>query len=1001
MNHQIKLFGEALPTSPYGTAFFWFDSLSGSEKINELFEYQLIVKVRDEYHNPAHGYRGLEGFVSKQTADNGGTPGSDLNLQSLIGTELAVRIRLDGLKVEYSQLGLGNHNHGEYTEQSNFSGSRFYRGLVNRVEVLPVRNRHATYKITLVPWLWLLTKTTNYKIYQKKSVLHIIEEVLERYPYPVEYRCSGNYPTLDFQIQYGEDDFSFIQRLMQEHGINFHFEHSQNHLTLVLSDHNAAFKEMDAEGYRKLSIYPPNQRFPNQAEYIEFFEPAQQLVSGKVQLSDFQFKKPSLTQTAQDQFLWDHHFAEQEIYEWQQGDFISAEDGGEHKAKQRVEQFYQHGYRAQGKGHLKGLQTGYRFNLENHPNGDANQGWLVLGTQTTIQDLSEERADNQFYDSKVEFIVQPDAQIFRPDRTLDKPQGRPQTATVVGPAGEEIYTDQFGRVKVQFHWDRLGAKDQNSTCWLRVSTAWAGNNFGTIHLPRIGQEVIVDFFNGDPDMPFVAGRLTNPENKPLWELPEQKALSGIKSKELGGSQANQLVMDDTQGQVQIHLKSDHQASELNLGYITRIPEPSGRKDFRGEGFELRTDGHGVLRSGSGLILTTYAKANAESFIKNIKESTEQLKEAVEQQKVQTQIAIDQKADERAIDATAHVDLNIQQEEIKGKGSQFPELSAPHVLVSTPAGVAVVAEQSIHLNSIEQVALTSGKDVSLATGERLFASASQGISLFSQSKGIRAFAATDPVQIQAQESTMELLAKQGLTITSTEDEINIIAKKKVKINAGGSQIEISADGIISSTSGKFEAKAATHNFIGGANVPAHFPPPPKQGKGNLELFHGYAHGEFIKQGAFTVIDALGKKTTGKLDDKGFASVSGLAPGPAKVEFEPDNRNPWDEASDFKRNEEWPKNKEENLLGQASQQMNQAMNIVKKKVQETITNPQKMMETIQSAKAFIQDPKAAVTQTAMQQASQLLGQQLNNITKPKQDGFNTHPYINNIIKNTGAK
>ena len=291
-------------------------------------------------------------------------------------------------------------------------------------------------------------------------------------------------------------------------------------------------------------------------------------MSGKVQLSDYQFKQPTLVQTAQDQFLWDHQHAEQEVYEWQQGDFLSAEQGGQVRAQQRVEGIYQHGYRAEGQARLKGLQTAYRFELENHPNADSNRGWLVLGTQTLIQDISGERADNQFYDSQVKFLVQPDEQILRPDRTLSKPHGRPQTATVVGPAGEEIYTDQYGRVKVKFHWDRAqGDNDDEylmgdglNCCWLRVSTAWAGNNFGTIHLPRIGQEVIVDFFNGDPDMPFVAGRLTNPEQMPIWELPDQKALSGIKSKELGGNQANQLVMDDTQGQVQVHLKSDHQAS---------------------------------------------------------------------------------------------------------------------------------------------------------------------------------------------------------------------------------------------------------------------------------------------------------------------------------------------------------------------------------------------------------------------------------------------------------
>ena len=557
MNHQIKLFGEALPESEYGTAYFWFDSLSGSEKINELFEYHLVVKVRDEFYQPAHGYQGLEGYVPKQLAQSGGSPASDLNLQSLIGTEIAVRLRLDGIKVEYGNLDGINNITSEENYQSSFNGARFYRGMVSRVEALSVRNRHAMYKITLVPWLWLLTKNSNYKIFQQLTVLQIVEEVLTAYPYSVDYRCSADYPVLDFQAQYGESDYDFICRLIQEHGINFHFEHSQNHLTLVLSDHNAAYKEMEALGYRNLSIYPPNQRFPDRSEYIEQFEPVQQLVSGKVQLSDYLFKQPSLVQTAQEQFLWEHGHAEQEIYEWQQGDFLTAEDGGQIRAKNRVEGLYQHGYRAEGQARLKGLQTGYRFNLENHPNSESNRGWLVLGTQTVIQDISEERADNQFYDSNIKFLAQPDEQILRPDLTRTKPQGRPQTATVVGPAGEEIYTDRYGRVKVQFHWDKFGVKDENSTCWLRVSTAWAGHNFGTIHLPRIGQEVIVDFFNADPDMPFVAGRLTNPEQMPIWELPDQKALSGIKSKELGGSQANQLVMDDTQGQVQVHLKSDH------------------------------------------------------------------------------------------------------------------------------------------------------------------------------------------------------------------------------------------------------------------------------------------------------------------------------------------------------------------------------------------------------------------------------------------------------------
>ncbi|MDV2439342.1 type VI secretion system tip protein TssI/VgrG [Acinetobacter gerneri] len=821
MNHQIKLFGKALPESEYGTPYFWFDSLSGSDKINELFEYQLVVKVRDEFHNPAHGYAGLEGYVPKQLAQNGGSPASDLNLQSLIGTEIAVAVRLDGLKPDFSGLGNINDISGDSTYQSNLNGTRYFRGLVNRVEALAVRNRHAMYKLTLVPWVWLLTKTSNYRIFQHKTVLQIIEEVLQPYPYPVDYRCSQSYAALDFQAQYGEDDYSFIHRLMQEHGINFHFEHSQNQLTFVISDHNAAYKEMEATGYRNLSIYPPNQRFPDTAEYIEHFEPVQQLVSGKVQLSDYQFKQPSLVQSAQDQFLWDHDYAEQEIYEWQQGDFLSADEGGQNKAKSRVEGLYQHGYRAEGQGKLKGLQTGYRFNLDNHPNSESNRGWLVLGTQITIQDISQEKADNQFYDSNVRFLAQPDEQILRPDLTRNKPQGRPQTATVVGPAGEEIYTDQYGRVKVKFHWDRLGAQaqeegadtgDGTNTCWLRVSTAWAGNNFGTIHLPRIGQEVIVDFFNGDPDMPFVSGRLTNPEQMPVWELPSQKALSGIKSKELGGSQANQLVMDDSKGQVQVHLRSDHQASELNLGYITRIPDPKGRKDFRGEGFELRTDGHGVIRAGQGLILSTYAKANAESYAKSIKETVEQLTNSVDIHKLQTQAAITHKVDERSIDQTAQAKLIEQLQSIKGQEQKkFPELSDPQIVIGASSGVAIVSEKSTHLSSKEHIALTTKKDISLVSENNLFASVAKGITLFAQNLGARLFTAKGKIEIEAQSDDIEIIADQNIKMLSLKKKIELVAAEEIILNVNGNYIKIDKNGIEQGTQNNWVVHANNHEF----------------------------------------------------------------------------------------------------------------------------------------------------------------------------------------------
>ncbi|OUY08933.1 type VI secretion system Vgr family protein [Acinetobacter populi] len=823
MHHQIQLYGTALPESDYGTPYFWFDALSGHEKINALFEYQLIVKVRDQYLNPAHGYRGLEGYVSPQEAATGGSPASYLNLQSLIGTEVGIQMRLDGLIPLLNGLGGNLQATTEQTSQNQLSGTRYYRGLVNRVEALSVRNRHALYKITLVPWLWLLTKRTDFKIYQNKNVLQIIEEVLQRYHYPVDYRCHTDYAALDFQVQYGETDYDFICRLMQEHGINYHFEHSRDHLTLVLSDHNAAYNEMEAVGYRELSIYPPNQRFPQQAEYIEQFEPAQQLVSGIVSLSDYQFKQPQLVQTGTDQYLWEHRHAEQEIYEWQQGDFVDGE-AGQVKATTLSESHYQHGHRAIGKGRLKGLQTGYKFTLNNHPNTASNRGWLVLGTQTLIRDISEEKANNQFYDAQVEFLVQPEDQTLRPDRTFEKPHGRPQTATVIGPEGEEIYTDQYGRVKVKFHWDRYGRQDADetmgqhkdiNTCWLRVSTGWAGNNYGTIHLPRIGQEVIVDFFNGDPDMPFVAGRLTNPEQMPLWELPSQKALSGIKSKELQGQQSNQLVMDDTPEQVQIHLRSDHQASELNLGYITRIPDASGRTDYRGEGFELRTDGHGAIRAEKGLILTSYGKPDAESYVKDIDESTTLMKSAVDQQESHIQSAIDYSVEDRNITDTAITRLKQDYQSIKGDANKnkYPEIDSPQMILSSPQSISQLADQNINTSAKEHITLTSGADLSIATGKKLLASVAKGIGLFAHSLGAKLIAASGKIEIHAQTDAMDIIADEVLKIISKKKKVEISAAEEIVLNVQGNYIKITPDNIEQGSKGEWTAYATKHNLLG--------------------------------------------------------------------------------------------------------------------------------------------------------------------------------------------
>jgi type VI secretion system secreted protein VgrG len=317
---------------------------------------------------------------------------------------------------------------------------------------------------------------------------------------------------------------------------------------------------------------------------------------------------------------------------------------------------------------------------------------------------------------------------------------------VVGPgvdtAESNIYTDTLGRIKVQFPWDRYGARNQNSSCWVRVSSAWAGNQLGAMHLPRIGQELIVDFLGGDPDLPIVTGRVFNQLNMPLWSLPEQQALSGFRSRELtpgGGNSAagrsNHLVLDDTEQKIQVQLKSDHQHSSLSLGVITRIESNAGRKDPRGEGFELRTDGHGVLRAQDGMLISTEGRPNAQVHAKDMGETTTRLQQAQDQHDALGDLAKQHQAQDSTDQRDVAKALQAQNEAIQGKGSansaagQFPELAEPHIVFASAAGIASTTPGSTHQHSGQHHAITSDGHASISSAKSLLASVREAVRLF--------------------------------------------------------------------------------------------------------------------------------------------------------------------------------------------------------------------------------------------------------------------------------
>ena len=506
--HNVTVSGSAV--SPEALLF---SSLGGSETLGELFTYTIKLRTPDSLNL---------GYIS---------PAANLPLKPMVGKDLCVSIELDG------------------------GGKRHISGLVTAARVLGHQGRSVTYELRLEPWLKLLTHTSDYKAFQNKTVVDILDEVLGEYPYPVEKRLVENYPVRAWQVQYGETDFDFLQRLMQEWGIYWWFEHSEDSHTLVLADaisvHKACPDSPTVEWHQEgLKL---------DKEFIHTITANESLRTGQWVLDDFDFTKPRsvLTNTVAEPRETGH--ADYEHYEWP-GDYFDKGEG-EMLTRIRMEAQRSPGSRVHGAGNIRTLMTGYSFTLTRHPTAELNQEYLLVQTTLFVQDNAQHSGQDQHFTYVTTFELHPTSEVYRPQRTVSKPHTKgPQSAIVTGPAGQEIWTDQYGRVKVQFGWDRYGKRDENSSCWIRVSYPWAGKGFGMIQIPRIGQEVLVDFKNGDPDLPIIVGRTYNQDTMPPWGLPGMASQSGIFSHSLygGPTNGNMLRFDDKTGaeEVKFHAEKD-------------------------------------------------------------------------------------------------------------------------------------------------------------------------------------------------------------------------------------------------------------------------------------------------------------------------------------------------------------------------------------------------------------------------------------------------------------
>jgi type VI secretion system secreted protein VgrG len=446
---------------------------------------------------------------------------------------------------------------------------RHFHGLATDFTQVDYGNQLHEYRVMVRPWLWFLTRTTDCRVFQNKTVPAIFQEVCQQAGF-TDFRLalSGTYEPWEYCVQFRETDFNFVSRLLEQEGIFYYFEHSSSQHILVLSDDVAQLST--APGYDSVPYLPPSGMDSlYERDHLASWSFQKSFYSGTYATREFDFKAPSPVLAGTSSISRAHDPTRFEVFDFPALGATATPTAAavERVAKIRVQELQAAQMIGSGSGDAVGLAAGRLFALTQHPRADLNMRYLVRSTHV-------EMANNSYFpdgsDVPTQFAISIEAldarEAYRPPRTAPKPLVHGlQTALVVGPKGTEIYTDEFGRVKVQFHWDRQGKLDENSSCWMRVGQSWAGRNFGAVQIPRVGQEVIIAFLDGDPDRPLIIGSLYNGSNKQPYPLPANKTQSGVRSRSsTDGSPTNfnEIRFEDKKGAEQLYIQAEKDQEAL-------------------------------------------------------------------------------------------------------------------------------------------------------------------------------------------------------------------------------------------------------------------------------------------------------------------------------------------------------------------------------------------------------------------------------------------------------
>lgn len=435
------------------------------------------------------------------------------------------------------------------------SQPRYFDGIVSEFSHQGSEGDHALYRAVLRPWFWLLSRNRECRIFQNKTTLEIAKQIFEDRGFSdFDDNLFMTLKPREYCVQFNESDFDFISRLFEYEGIYYFFKHEKNVHKLVLADSLSAHDP--APGAEKLS-YDKTQGSGSPEGQFYDWTTTKRVLPGKVKLNDFDFKKSRADISAERADPKQHEHADSELYIFP-GRYVEPSAGTDRAAVRLEEAAAAHDL-ARGVTDTRGLFCGSLFTLQDHPRDDQNKEYLVVSAHYDI-DSGQYRSGGSSALRMTTRITALDSKTqYRPPCVTAIPSvSGPQTARVVGPKDVEIWTDEFGRVKVQFAWDRYGKYDENSSCFVRVSQAWAGSQWGSIHVPRIGQEVLVDFVDGDLDRPIIVGRVYNDYNKPPYELPKHATQSGIKShtsQEGGRGDYNELRFEDAKKAEEILIRA--------------------------------------------------------------------------------------------------------------------------------------------------------------------------------------------------------------------------------------------------------------------------------------------------------------------------------------------------------------------------------------------------------------------------------------------------------------